>query len=283
MALVSPVHHRPSSITPTIVVDGVPFSRYALLNDDNKYVFHASQFGMYVLSGVEDKNFRRNLVVLTNRLGIELPNGGTAFYYPNNYPLNRMRGPELIYSAYSQASILQGYLPNHILQNNADSQALLNRVLRAMFFPYEEGGIDLGVAQLELPLYRSNPEIILNGWLYALLALFDYAHVMAEPLVAQYVRRNLEFFADNNEVWYDDNHNISRYSDTSPHRIHLRVSSVNQSFGVIYRSKVSELRHYLVKPVLDLENKYSAFDVRLNHLGAGNSEHRRYILPWAST
>ena len=171
---------------------------------------------------------------------------------------------------YGQASILQAYLRFHLLQDTGESLHLLKSVRDAMFFPYERGGVDLGVAQLELPLFRSNPEIILNGWLHALLVLANYAFVMDDRNVSDYVRRNLQFFAKYHKVWYDDDRNISRYSDTSPHRVTARVSSIDQSFWVIYRSKVTELKNYIVSPVVDLENEYSAFDVRINHLNTKN-------------
>ena len=126
------------------------------------------------------------------------------------------------------------------------------------------------MAQLELPLFRSNPEIILNGWLHALLVLANYAYVMNDKNVSEYVRQNLQFFVKYHDAWYDGDRNISRYSDTSPHRVAVRVTSMNQSFRIIYRSKVPELGNYLVSPVIDLENKYSAFDVRISHFNPKN-------------
>ena len=270
MEPVSAVHHVPDSTERTLAIDGIPFSRYWLLGDEQTYVFHPSKFGEYVLSNVKNESFRQNLPLLTARIAVDLPNGSLAFYYPNHYPLNRMRGPDLMYSAYGQASILQAYLRFHLLQDTGESLHLLKSVRDAMFFPYERGGVDLGVAQLELPLFRSNPEIILNGWLHALLVLANYAFVMDDRNVSDYVRRNLQFFAKYHKVWYDDDRNISRYSDTSPHRVTARVSSIDQSFWVIYRSKVTELKNYIVSPVVDLENEYSAFDVRINHLNTKN-------------
>ena len=125
------------------------------------------------------------------KVGIELPNGGLAFYYPNHYPLNRMRGPDLVYSAISQSEILAGFLKLYQQSDTDASKLVLDRVKQAMFFNHLDGGIDLGVAQLELPLFRSNPEIILNGWLHALLQLNDYAIVMNDSEIASYVENNL--------------------------------------------------------------------------------------------
>ena len=114
-------------------------------------------------------------------------------------------------------------------------------------------------------LFRSNPEIILNGWLHALLHLNDYADCNEMmPAIASYVEKNLDFFADNHAVWYDEKRNISRYSDTSPQRssyshLRRRVSTLT----VIYKAHDPRLKHYTITPVLDLENEFSAFDVRI--------------------
>ena len=265
MESISIVHSRPNRTERTIAIDGIPFSKYWLLGYGNAYVFHPSKFGEYVLSHVENESFRQSLPALTKRVAIRLPNGSLAFYYPNQYPLNRMRGPDLMYSAYGQASVLHGYLRFHLLQDTPQSRQLLNRTLNAHFFPHKQGGINLGVAQLELPLFRSNPEIILNGWLHALLVLANYAYVMEDNKVGEYVRRNLKFFVKYHNVWYDDSRNILRYSDTSPHRVVINESAADQSFWIIYRSKAPEIPNYIFSPVLDFKNEYSAFDVRINN------------------
>ena len=137
MESISAVHHIPASNERTIAIDGIPFSRYWLLGDKHTYIFHPSKYGEYVLSNVETESFRRYLPSLTARTAIGLPNGSLAFYYPNHYPLNRMRGPDLMYSAYGQASVLQAYLRFHQLQHTRESLHLLERVRDAMFFPYE--------------------------------------------------------------------------------------------------------------------------------------------------
>ncbi|MEM5502247.1 hypothetical protein WNY59_11675 [Ahrensia kielensis] len=254
----------------TILVGGVPFSRYWQLKDPTKFVFHPMVFGRYVFNSADDLAFQQNVNYITNKIGISLPNDGLAFYYPNHYPLNRMRGPDIVYSAISQSEALAGYLRIDTLVNSRMSRNLLKRVKDALFFPHSEGGVDLNVAQLEIPLYRSNPEIILNGWLHSLLHLNDYAVIMNDMKVAKYIEQNLEFFADNHKVWYDSERFISRYSDTSPHRILLSPSKKGQELSLVYRARDNRLQNYLIKPVIDLTNDYSGFDVRISDINRFN-------------
>ncbi|MGI3127514.1 hypothetical protein [Nitratireductor sp. PBL-C9] len=256
----------------TILVEGVPFAQYWQLEDDKKYVFHPIVFGRYVFNSADDKVFQQNWKELVSKVGIELPNGGLAFYYPNHYPLNRMRGPDLVYSAISQSEVLAGFLRLHQELQSDETAEMLGKVRDALFFPHDQGGVDLGVAQLELPLFRSNPEIILNGWLHSLLHLNDYAILMNDAQVASYVEQNLEFFADNHDAWYDHERFITRYSDTSPHRLVVTPEEAGQEFTAVYKPKDARLKSYEIEPVLDLENRYSGFDVRVNAVNADNGK-----------
>ncbi|WP_336071425.1 hypothetical protein [Nitratireductor rhodophyticola] len=256
----------------TILVEGVPFAQYWQLEDAQKYVFHPMVFGRYVFNSAVDKDFHKNWEEIVSKVGVELPNGGLAFYYPNHYPLNRMRGPDLIYSAISQSEILAGFIRLHQELNSEKTAEVLSKVRDALFFPHEQGGVDLGVAQLELPLFRSNPEIILNGWLHSLLHLNDYATLMDDMQVASYVERNLEFFVDNHDAWYDQARFITRYSDTSPHRLIVTPEKPGQEFTALFKAKDARLRSYEIQPVLDFENRYSGYDVRINAVNADNGK-----------
>lgn len=247
----------------TILIEGVPFARYWQLDNPNHYVFHPMVFGRYIFNNATDVEFYNSIGELTERVSVKLPNGGTAPYYPNLYPLNRMRGPDLMYSAISQSEILAGYMRLDLMANTDFSSQLVNQAKLAMLFPYEEGGIDLGIAQLELPMFRSNPEIILNGWLHALLHLNDYALQYDDEEIAEYVKENLNFFADNAEVWYDSERHISRYSDTSPHRITVALSEGSAEPLLVYKARDTRLKNYIFSPVNDPENEYSTFDFRI--------------------
>lgn len=250
----------------TLLVDGVPFSQYWQLANPDSYVFHPMAFGRYVFRHASDPSFRKTLPELLHRVSVKLPNGGAAIYYPKHYPLNRMRGPGYVYSAISQSSILAGFVRNDQLERTAQSRRMVEQIKKAMFFDHTLGGIELaGVAQLELPLFNSNPEIVLNGWLFSLLQLNDYAQLYHDRATAEYVRKNLRFFADHHAVWYDHARNISRYSDTSPHKVILqyRGKALPTDLAVIYKSKVPELPNYAIAPVNDPKSARSNFTVRV--------------------
>ncbi len=250
-----------------VVVDNIHYTKY-WQNDHENFIFHPMRFGRFVKQSL-DKNsdYINSIPAVIEKLGIKLPNNGVAFYYPNYYDLGRMSGPDLMYSAISQAEILSGFTKYDQLEQTDYSRKLVTDIKNAMMFPYEQGGVELsGVAQLELPLFRSNPEIILNGWLHALVHLNSYAKEYNDQEVVEYIERNLQFFIENQDAWYDNERNISRYSDTSPHRVILDLSEADAppTLFAVFKSKVDELSNYIVEVKEDSENKYSAFDVKIN-------------------
>lgn len=247
-----------------ILINGVPFSNYWQLGDKNKYVFHPMVWGRYIFQNYKELSFHNNLVNINKLTSFTLPNGGYAFYYPNHYPLNRMIGPDLVYSAISQSEILSGYQRLDNILNSSASDEIARRSLDALIYPYENGGVNLSnVAMLELPMYRSNPEIILNGWLHALLYLNDWAINKDDEKISKLVENNLLFFINNQDAWYDKERSISRYSDTSPLRLTFVESIDNQNIRVLYRSKSVDLDNYIYSPIEDLNKVYSAYDTRI--------------------
>lgn len=254
-----------SSISGNIaVVGGVPFAKYWQSGNENIFLFHPMAWGRHVLNQSEHREYRGKILAVAERIGIPLPNGGLAFYYPNKYPLNRMRGPDMMYSTISQADILSGFLRFHLMEDTDASARMLERIKLSFFLPYEKGGINLAdIAQLEMPLFRCNPEIILNGWLHSLLHLSDYAHQTKDPDVKNLIHRNLRFFADHHSAWYDEDRNISCYSDTSPHRVTVRTSREKQGFKLTYKSKATELPDFITVPVEDPNKKLSGYDARV--------------------
>jgi hypothetical protein len=121
------------------------------------------------------------------------------------------------------------------------------------------------IALLELPMYRSNPEIILNGWLHALLHINDWSIVKEDTSASDFIEDNLRFFVQNFQYWYDSNRNISRYSDTSPMRFVFVGDNEEQQVRIFYRDKTGELPDYIFAPVEDLDGQYNAYDVRRLH------------------
>ncbi|MDG2124027.1 MAG: hypothetical protein P8J87_10040 [Verrucomicrobiales bacterium] len=249
----------------TVLVDGIPFARYWQLENPDQYVFHPMVWGRFVFEQSPSESFAGNLAAMTDRVGSKLPGGGgTAFYYPNHYPLNRMSGPDLMYSAISQSEILAGYLRNETLHPGDQAHGMTESVKSALLYPHRDGGTNLAdVAFLEMPLFRSNPEIILNGWLHALLHLDDYAKARNDAGASSTVEKHLAFFVDNHGAWYDNKRNISRYSDSSPHRIIINPESSGQKFIVVYDSVPGELGDYAYAPVEDPQRIYGGYDTRI--------------------
>lgn len=242
-----------------ILISGVPFFHYWQLKDKEQYVFHAQAYGRFIFNNASHVDVQK----ITNRVGVNLPNNSLAFYYPNIYPLNRMNGKNLIYSAMSQSENLSGYMQYDKIINSQESRRLLLKVKNALFFPYEEGGVDLNIAQLEFPLFHSNPEIILNGWLHALLRLNDYALTYNDMEIANYIQRNLKFFADHHNVWYDTERNISRYSDSSPQSATIVSDNIQANFVVAYQSKIKEMKHYLIPLKDDPKKEISSYENKI--------------------
>lgn len=242
-----------------ILVQEVPFARYWQLKDKNQYVFHPAVYGRYVFNNAQYINVEK----ITDFVGIELPNKGLAFFYPNLYPLSRMNGKTVTYSTISQGAVLSGYMKYDKEIASLKSHQLVERVKDAFFLPYEEGGIDIGIAQLEIPLFHSNPEIILNGWLDALLRLNDYALAYNDTKIANYIHRNLKFFADNSKLWYDTERNISRYSDTSPQAVTILSDNIRANFVVIYKSKIKEMKNYLIPLKDDPKGQISSYENKI--------------------
>ena len=258
--------HRFSSTL--IVVDGVPFRQYWQLDDPNDFVLHPMSIGSYLFRNVDDDEVRNSAPDIIASVGTQTPNGGSAFFYPNLYPLNRFRGPDYIYSAISQSEIMAAFVLIDQLEGTPETRDRLASVRDALFLDYEEGGVSLaGVAQLEVPLFRSNPEIILNGWLHSLLHLNDYAIAYDDADVAAYVRANLRFFVDNNAAWYDDERNISRYSDTSPQRVIITPQTDGGEFDLdvrtVYAPLADELQPYVVPFADDPSGSFGGFDNRI--------------------
>ena len=257
----------------TIIVDGIPYAQYWQLDNPENYVLHPMVVGRYVTLNARKNDFGPTPQRLIDTIGTPLPNGGVAFYYPNLYPLNRMSGPDYMYSAISQSELLAGFVRVDQLEGTDQSAQHLDAVLAALFYPHEEGGVDLaGVAQLELPLFRANPEIILNGWFHSLLHLDDYAQLYESDEVSSYINDNLDFFRANVGAWYDDDLKISLYSDTSPHRVILDPSEpgTDQDFRVLHDSRASEIGDYVVDLPYDLDGELGGFDSKISELVPSN-------------
>jgi len=250
----------------TIINDNIPFSRYWQLKDKKAFVLHPMVLGRYIYNNAEklasDTVFKEKL----KQVGYQLSNGnGMAYYYPEHYPLNRMLGPDIAYSAISQSEILSGFMK--INEYSSLYKDELKSSFDALVFDYYKGGVNLAdKALLEIPLIRSAPEIILNGWLYALLHLNDYVRIYKDTMATRVLHSNLEFMAQNIDVWYDQENNISLYSDMSPYRGKIEFTDAqlksDYDLSIRYVSKVKDFKDQLIELNEDTL-KYGAYD---NHI-----------------
>ena len=248
----------------TVLIDGIPFANYWQLKKRDAYVFHPMIWGRYIFNNSHNESFIQDFDLKLSKTSKILSDGGMVFYYPNLYPLNRMRGPDIMYSAISQSEILAGFLKLESELKTKKSSKLTQSVLKGLLFPHEQGGVNLdNLAFLEFPMFRSNPEIILNGWLHAILHLNDLALATNNEEIVFLVHKNMNFFAKNHASWYDEKRNISNYSDTSPIRTIFDGSVNKQSIRVLYRGEAKGLKNYIFEPVEDLDNAYSSFDTRV--------------------
>jgi hypothetical protein len=156
--------------------------------------------------------------------------------------LSRFLGPDLAPSAIAQGVILEA-----MTMIDATSPANLSDLARSVFkglaFDYYRGGLNLSdVALLEIPLFRSPPEIVLNGWLDALLHLHSYAEAYEDDEARQLFASNLQFLASALERFQDPQSGLSRYSNLCPYRIRIETGgNTSLPLTAFYRARIPEL------------------------------------------
>ena len=221
-----------------VLIDDIPFYHY-WQGEADKYAFHPMALGMFLARLNCDEVER--YVAAALKVAHELPNGGLLWYYPDNYRLNRFLGPDLHPSAISQGQIL-GAITTLDKRCQIDL-SITRRVYLGLSFDYYAGGVNLkNKALLEIPLFRSAPEIILNGWLHALLNLRNYVEHYRDPEAGELLRSNILFLAKSLENFHDEKTELSLYSDLSPYR--ARVYHGGESpprLTVFYRARSSDL------------------------------------------
>ena len=237
---------------PMILQDNVPYYHYRYLENANDYIFHPMAMGLYWSKHRTD----RDALAIQEKcveLAVELPNGGLAWYYPRHIPISRLNGPDLLYSAISQAQILSGHLSLSKAQSR--DPHLSKRIFRALQLPYEEGGVALGdFALLELPLYRSAPEIVLNGWLHALIHLRDYAQISGDEDATTLLMSNLQFLSETLEDFDVPDLQLSRYSDLCPYKVNVAFDAQTMpNFKILYIPRRSRMPTIVI-PLRQLDN-----------------------------
>lgn len=226
----------PYQISAALIKDHLPFYPYYALKDDANHVLHPMALGRFL-----KRNATGNKVesILNAAIGVayELPNGGLAWYYPRYYNVARMLGDHLKYSSISQGTILSG-LTEIAEQNDSIDFGYAGKAYMAMLWPFERGGVNLANrAVLEMPSFESAPEIILNGWIDALLHIRDYAETTGNEEAMGFFRENIRFLVKILPVFDAPEAGISRYSDSSPYRVKVTLSKPEdvETLQVLYR------------------------------------------------
>lgn len=254
---VSPEDEGLKKIGDVLVKDNLPYFFYKSQKNGDRAIIHPMRTGTFLLKAAEDAETPAYVSAFVN-LAHELPNGGLAWYYPRHYNVSRMLGTHLKYSAISQGSIIAG-LSAASKHNERISSKLAERAFSAMYWPFEKGGVNLyDVAVLEMPSFAGPPEIVLNGWLDALIHIRDYGVEQNDARAIGLFKKNIAFLAKILPNFDVSDQNISRYSDLSPYRVKATTDS-EQSVGsmrVLYIPKISELKPILVplKPTADTGN-----------------------------
>lgn len=197
------------------------------------------------------------------RTAYQLPNGGLLWYYPDNYNLNRFLGPDISPSAIAQARILGGIVELD-RRCGLDLFELARKIFLGLAFPYYQGGLNLeDRVLLELPLFRSAPEVVLNGWLHSLLYLYQYAKYYHDSEAEELFVKNVETLAQVLHLFHDANTGLSRYSDLCPYRVRiLHPKGKPQELYVFYQSLDPNFDD-LVFPLEAIEGDQSAYDNRV--------------------
>jgi hypothetical protein len=252
----SQVHHAPASqpaTGPFYVRDCVPYSSYRYGVDESAFVFHPSSAAAYLFAHAGEPDAPEMLEAIC-RLGVGAPNGGLVWFYPGLFRNARTLGPDLRYSALAQAQMLIAFV-RLSRENPCIPPGRQQEAFRGLTLPYDEGGVLLdGQAWLEWPLYRNAPEIVLNGWLSALMHVADYAAATGDAEAARLYERNIRFLAAVLPCFDAPDQQLSRYSDLSPYEATLRLDDTDGvTVTACYVPRFAGLSTYLC-PIRRLDN-----------------------------
>ncbi len=244
-----------------VLVNDVPFFKY-WQDVKERYVFHPMAYGGFLSRLSCDEPIKKYLSA-AKKTAYRLPNGGLLWYYPDNFNLNRFLGPDISPSAIGQAQIL-GAIVDLDRRCNLNLKELARETYLGLAFPYYQGGVNLKDSfLLELPLFRSAPEVILNGWLHALLYLHQYATFYNDSEALELFRKNIFTLAQVLPSFHDSTTGLSLYSDLCPYRVRIyHPDGPPDNLYVFYKSRLPELDDLVFKLELIKEDS-SSYDNRI--------------------
>jgi len=258
-----------------IFQNDTPYFNYYKLRPPNNYVIHPQNMG-YLLS----YNFSSKQIIKVKEavLGLaqKLPNEGLAWYYPRHYDVERMKGDFLKYSAIAQGALLLGFskIEKFHKLDNKTSKAIFTSFL----YPFTNGGVNLAnKAVLEMPSFYGPPEIILNGWLDALVNIRDYIILTRDQEALQFYKNNIHFLTRVLGNFDSPNGNTSLYSDTSPYKIKILVSKSSNAntLKVSYIPKIEDFPLVQISLNDRQQKEYSLYDSHL--VKSGKNEFVAFI------
>jgi len=231
------------------IVDGLPYTWYPTVSADQRVrVLHPGPIGRRLFKLADQADAAREFLAAMQNVGVRLPNGGLAFYYPKQIRIARLEGPDYVYSGMTAADVLAGYTA--VLKKNPSAKSWCDarEAFLAMSYPWDKGGVNLaGRAILELPLFRSAPEIVLNGWLHALLFLQDYVTLTGDAEAADLLNNNVKFLASTLSHYDDETVGLSRYSDLSPYSISITCErDAEPCFYMYYKARCAGLDDVMI-------------------------------------
>ena len=258
------IHHISDT---SILYKGIPYSQYL-----SEWQFHPGRIAGYLTTQSIDPD----LLALARRvlqLCVELPNGGLALYYPETINAARLQCNDYIYSGIAQGQLLAAFTRLMKAPEAGDPgewREAARRIALSMQFPFEKGGVCLdGNAILEVPNFRSCPEIVLNGWTDALIRLHDYLETTPDRDFIEFYERNLAALVQLLPSFDAPDAQLSRYSNLCPYvfRAHVnasRSSRVLPRVIVEYSPHLSGWNAYRIDPLRSGEGlRPCAYDNRI--------------------
>ncbi|WP_319532655.1 D-glucuronyl C5-epimerase family protein [uncultured Cohaesibacter sp.] len=244
-----------------VIKDWLPYYEYYALKTKSKHVIHPMAMGRYLkenaLAPVSGE-----IVEAVLSISRKLPNGGLAWYYPPHYNVSRMLGGKLKYSSISQGTIIAGL--TEMAKQGVVDQSLPRRAFDALLWPFEKGGVNLAnKAVLEMPSFAGPPEIILNGWIDAIIHINDYATWSNDDDAREFAKDNVLFLSQIIQNFDCGEMGISRYSDLCPYRTKIYLASPDDvpSLQILYRPKFDGLPTIKVIPQFTQDpDSFSAYD-----------------------
>jgi len=258
-----------------VMVDGVPHFPYWQGNQD-EYIFHPLSYGKLLAKlgcGPQQSSYLSALATTA----YELEDGGLLWFYPKAFNLSRFLSPHFLPSAIGQGQLLSGIV-QYAQRCGTDLKKLARKIFKGLAFPYCSGGLNLaGSALLEIPLYKSAPEIVLNGWIHALLSLKSYVDYSNDKQALALLRSNYAFLAKTISDFHDQKTGLSLYSNLVPYQLRLEPGLKKLQVLYLPLKKYARTLHPLL---FDLRaDSYSGGSPYDNHVVKSN---KAYTIAWVS-